>query len=132
MIREVTYYQAVCDVCGAVDDGGEFSAFSDPDTARMGATDSSEWTELEVPVPPGASGPGVYEYRLPGRPPRRARSVLVCCSHSGDGIQWCARCDGDLDEAGWSLADDGTSLTSRCACGYLNVAWLDPEPGGSR
>ena len=31
--REVVYYQAVCDCCGAVCDGDEYSAWNDPEQA---------------------------------------------------------------------------------------------------
>ena len=49
MIREVTYYQAVCDRCGHVDDDPEFggcSAWSDADSARSVALES-DWVEID-------------------------------------------------------------------------------------
>lgn len=42
-IRPVTYWQAVCDRCGCVDDSGEFSAWSDPEGAELHAGDC-DWT----------------------------------------------------------------------------------------
>ena len=45
-IREVTYYQAVCDgPCGQVDDGGEWSAWSAPDGAKAAAEDAG-WVTI--------------------------------------------------------------------------------------
>lgn len=101
MIQPVTYYQAVCDVCGTVDDDGEYSAWGDPDTARMSAVDVG-WTELTVPALPGTSGPSVYRVqRSLDSPPVVERSILVCEAHSGDGLHWCATCDEDLDPKAW-------------------------------
>lgn len=42
-VQEVTYYQAVCDDCGAVDDDGDFSAWGDTDSA-VEAAEASDWT----------------------------------------------------------------------------------------
>ena len=43
--RQVMYYQAQCDCCGLVhDDYGDFSAFSDPDTAINNV--SEDWAQV--------------------------------------------------------------------------------------
>ena len=43
--RQVMYYQAQCDCCGLVyDDYGDFSAFSDPDTAIDNV--SEDWAQV--------------------------------------------------------------------------------------
>jgi hypothetical protein len=41
-VKEITYYQAVCDRCGKVDDEGEYSAYSDPGYAIEVAQDG-DW-----------------------------------------------------------------------------------------
>lgn len=46
-IKEVTYYQAVCDCCGAVDDGGDYSAHADEDAALESAIDSDDFKEVD-------------------------------------------------------------------------------------
>ena len=48
VIRAVTYYQAVCDFCGKVDDEGEYSAWSDHGDAHDNAirSDWIEWRDL--------------------------------------------------------------------------------------
>lgn len=121
MIREVTYYQAVCDVCGAVDDGGEFSAWADPDSARMSALDGDDWTEVEAAVLPGITGPAVY--KISGdldQPPRCIRSILICAEHHGDGVEWCRDCDEDLPEDAWNMTPDGHAEQA-CPNGHWNA-----------
>lgn len=113
MIREVTYYQAQCDRCGTVDDGGEFSAWIEPDHARMTATDSC-WIEIEVDAPSGAEGANVYTYTPEGKPSYKRLSILLCESCQGDGIQWCAKCEDDLDEAKWTLWPSGNRISQTC------------------
>ena len=101
MIQPVTYYQAVCDICGTVDDDGEYSAWANEDTARMSAVDCG-WTELTVPALPGTSGPSVYRVqRTLDSPPIVERSILICEDHPGDGLHWCATCDDALDPKAW-------------------------------
>lgn len=122
-IRSVTYYQAACDKCGHVDDGGEFSAWVDPDQARMAALDCG-WTELEVRVPDTESGPSIYAV-IPGgpgsgNPTHRERSILLCEDHTGDGVTWCARCEDDLDESAWTLNPTG-ELVQKCPNDHLNT-----------
>lgn len=41
-VQEVTYYQAVCDLCGNVDNEGDFSAWADCQSA-LDAAGNSEW-----------------------------------------------------------------------------------------
>lgn len=93
-IRSVTYYQAVCDICGTVDDGGDYSAFSASETAQINATECTEWREITW----------------------RGGDYLVCNDHSGDGVDWCAACDDDLDLDGWSLV--GGVLVQSCENGH--------------
>jgi hypothetical protein len=42
-VQEVTYYQAVCEGCGAVDSDGDFSAWADADSAVEAAIEGSDW-----------------------------------------------------------------------------------------
>lgn len=126
MIREVTYYQAQCDVCGAVDDGGEFSAWSEPDDARMTAVDA-EWTEIEVPVPNDAESGEIYRYTPEGRTPYNVRSILLCRDHVGDGVFWCSTCEDDLDESQWALVEGEEAIMQVCSGGHENTIRLGGE-----
>lgn len=125
MIAAVTYYQAVCDVCGYVDEDGEYSAYSDPDTARMTALDYA-WAEILVPSETNA-GLDVYTFRSwDGGAPRYERSILLCQKHTGDGVLWCAICEEDLDERGWTL-QGLTVLTQTCSEGHVSTISLRSE-----
>lgn len=73
MIREVTYYQAVCDACGYTNDEGEYAAWSSDGGALDDAL-ASDWIELG--------------------------NVLLCERHVGKG--WCSTCEDDLNENGWT------------------------------
>lgn len=119
MIREVTYYQAQCDKCGTVDDGGEFSAWSEPDHARMTATDSC-WFEIGVDAPSRMEGANVYTYTPEGKPSYKRLSILLCESCQGDGVLWCEKCEDDLDEAGWALWPSGKRISQTCPNGHGN------------
>lgn len=125
-IRPVTYYQAVCDRCGHVNDGGDYSAWSDIDEARMDAVEAG-WTELSVRVPsttpmaapsyivrPGGKGEGHLE-----------RSFLVCEDHTYVGS--CARCDDDLDEYGWAIPTHSSALVQTCPSGHINTIKLKEQ-----
>jgi hypothetical protein len=46
MIKPVTYYQAVCDGCGYIDEDGDYAAWGDAVTAEQVALDS-DWTKDE-------------------------------------------------------------------------------------
>lgn len=48
MIREVTYYQAVCDRCGKADDQGEYTAWGDRESALTVALDDGCWQYLDA------------------------------------------------------------------------------------
>lgn len=118
MILTPTYYQAQCDVCGAVDSGGEYAAWAEPDAARMGAIDAG-WTEIEVRDHGGSLGPNVYIVRpLSGEPEYKECSILICEDHSDTPAGWCATCDADLPESGWTLIQP--CLIQTCPSGHLN------------
>lgn len=101
----MTYYQAVCDTCGRVDDEGEFSAWADHGSAVDQALQGG-WNQLEA---------------APG-----GESFLLCegCAETNV-VRWCARCDCDLDADSWSLTD-GT-LTQTCELGHLTTITLKEQ-----
>ncbi|ALJ19556.1 hypothetical protein [Microbacterium sp. No. 7] len=124
MIKEAIYYQAQCDVCGTVDDGGTYSAYLEPDHARMAAVDSAEWTEIEVRVSDDAEGGEIYTYAPDGQAPFKKRSILICQGHNGAGIGWCSTCEDDLDEATWVITADGRTILQTCPNRHLNTVTL--------
>lgn len=128
MIREVTYYQAQCDVCGHVYDGGEYSAWYDPDSARMSALDEDDWIEVEARCPDTEDGGSIYR-RTPidGGQPYSCRSILICTEHHGDGVQWCRVCDEDLPEVAWNIGDSGDAELA-CINGHLNTITAKENP----
>jgi len=125
-IKEVMFYQAQCDACGALDDDGDFSAWSEPDHARMTACESG-WVEIEVKVPATASGHAIYMVRREGQPAFKERSILLCPDHGGDGINWCAICEDDLDLTNWHITDRGHEISQTCQNRHLNKISLTPE-----
>lgn len=128
MIREVTYYQAQCDVCGRVDDGWEFSAWAAPDSARMSALDGDDWTEIEARCPDTEDGGNVYQVTpTNGGQPYSYRSILICTEHRGDGVQWCRDCDEDLAEDAWIIGDDGDAEQA-CPNGHWNAITTKENP----
>lgn len=131
MIKEIVYYQAQCDVCGYVDAEGEFSAWADPDSARMAAVDA-EWTEIEVLAASHAEGGHVYIVKREGQTPYRERSILLCHDHHGDGIDWCKTCEDDLDESNWALWPNGNRISQTCPNRHENRIDLLPSGGEGR
>lgn len=128
MIREVTYYQAVCDVCGRVDDGREFSSWSDPDSARMSALDGDDWTEVEARCPDTETGGHIYQVTpIDGSQSYSSRSILICPEHPGDGVQWCRDCDDDLAEDAWNMTPDGHAEQA-CPNGHWNAITPKENP----
>lgn len=129
MIREVTYYQAQCDRCGMVDDGGDFSAWSEADSARMSSCDSG-WNEIEVRVPDSAEGASIYRHTpMSGDAPYSSRSILLCENCQGNGVAWCWRCEDDLDEAKWAVTIGGDAIVNTCPNLHPNTLILDsPDP----
>ena len=122
-IREVTYYQAKCDMCGVVDNEGDYSAWADADSARMEAT-GSEWTEIEVTVSDDVTGAAVYRVSREGQEPFNQLSVLICRDHTGYGIHWCATCEEDLDESGWTHIAQDDAIGNVCPEGHANFISL--------
>lgn len=45
--QPVTMYRAVCDRCGAADEGGEYFAWQTPEDAEAAAADYGEWKRLD-------------------------------------------------------------------------------------
>lgn len=130
MIKEVTYYQAQCDVCGYIDAEGEFSAWMDPDQARMTAVDAN-WIEIEVQAHSTAEGGHIYIVKREGQAPYRERSILICYAHDGAGIHWCATCEDDLDESKWTLWPTGNRISQTCQNRHENRIDLLPVGGES-
>lgn len=128
MIKEVVFYQAQCDVCGALDDGGEFSAWAAADDARTVACDA-EWTEFQVKVPTTTPrGSNIYIVTRDGQEPFLERSILVCGAHTGDGVHWCAKCEDDLNEDEWSVSVRGDQISQTCPNRHLNeIRFANPE-----
>lgn len=128
MIREVTYHQAVCDVCGRVDEGGEFSASADPDSARMAALGWGDWIEIEARCPDSEDGGSIYRATpLNGGQPYSYRSILICTEHPGDGVLRCRDCDEDLPEDAWNIGDSGDAELA-CINGHWNAVTPKETP----
>lgn len=102
-IRSVTYYQVQCDACGAVDDGGEYSAWSEPDAAVQ-AAESADWLCLTDVA-------GVAYH--------------LCDGHL-EGVLWCATCEEDLDADAWTRVADGR-ISQVCVEGHLNRIRIKKE-----
>lgn len=99
LIKEVTYYQAVCDSCGLVDDQGEYTAWSERDHARLSAVEA-EWLVLTE-----ANG----------------NEFLVCeLGCRGEGADWCKTCDDELRNDGWKVRIPGT-ISQLCPNEHLNT-----------
>ncbi|WP_394161631.1 hypothetical protein [Galactobacter valiniphilus] len=119
--KEVTYYQAVCDVCGTVHDG-EFSAWADPSDASTQASYDG-WIEVEVPLAADAT-----EYdSIRTTTGEKWRSILICGKHGSDGIEWCEACEEDLNEDGWRISEDGKHIIQVCESGHENNVPLGGE-----
>lgn len=132
MIKEVMFYQAVCDICGNVDDGGEFSAWSTADDARMVAVEA-DWIEIQVRVPTTTPrGSNIYVVTRDGHEPFLERSILICPSHAERHHRgWCSTCEEDIDESGWAFSfapNGGEAIVQRCRNGHPNAIDLVPEP----
>lgn len=128
MIREVTYYQAECDVCKALNDYGEYAAWSAADDARSTAIEC-EWTEITIRVADDAEGPNIYTVKRDGEEPFKERSILLCDQHTGDGVLWCDECEEDLDENKWRFSLAGNYLLQNCPKGHLNQIRLSTATG---
>lgn len=122
--RPVTFYKAVCDVDGEVHEHMEFGAWADADEAVEQAANDG-WIELEVRL---SGWPEKYDsIRIDTG--EKFRSILLCGKHSGDGVEWCATCEDDLQENKWRLSENGDRVTQTCAAGHESVIIL---AGGER
>lgn len=138
MIRDVTYYQAQCDRCGSVDDGGDFSAWGEAEFARMAALNGG-WAEIDVRVANGARGSNIHAVTpLSGDSTHLIRSILLCTSCQGDGVDWCAQCEADLEGTKWAITSrHQRAIENTCPDGHRNTisfarnATFDRHPVGT-
>lgn len=136
MIKAVTFFQAQCDICGNLDDGGEYSAWISPENARTVAIQEAEWVEIKVRAPSTTPrGPHVYVVSREGQKPSLERSILICERAGHHGTDWCQACEDDLDESGWAFSfapNGGEAIVQTCPAGHSNAIDLTSESAVDR